>query len=116
MPDFQCQVFGVPVFIGGMYQFHSVDTGFIDDFVSSLVGMHFNIGCGKCCCGLRKERFGDALMHEKLFGGVAHADTLRFGVENDGDGFVLVAGLIDVDMHVARSGFDDGYFGVLHDV
>ena len=64
---------------------------------------------------MRKERFGDVTVHEEFFSGVADADALRFGVENDGDGFVLVAGSVDVDVYVARSGFDDGYFGVLHD-
>ena len=98
-----------------MHQFHSVDTGFIDDFVSALVGMHFNIGCSECGCSLRKERFDNALMHEEFFSGVADADTLRFCIEDDGDGFVLVAGLVDVDVYVASSGFNDRHFGVLHD-
>ena len=54
-------------------------------------------------------------MHEEFFSGVADADTLRFCIEDDGDGFVLVAGLVDVDVYVASSGFNDRHFGVLHD-
>ena len=45
---------------------------------------------------------------------VPYADALGFGVDEDGDGFVGVAGAVDVDVHVAGSGFDDGDFGVAY--
>ena len=53
-------------------------------------------------------------MDEEFFGGVAYADALGFGVDEDGDGFVGVAGAVDVNVHVAGSGFDDGDFGVAY--
>ncbi|MBY8968646.1 hypothetical protein KHP57_23445, partial [Algiphilus sp. NNCM1] len=64
-----------------MYQFHPVNTGFVDDLVGLFVGMHFDVGCGKRCGDLRKERFGDVTVHEEFFSGVADADALRFGVD-----------------------------------
>ena len=56
-----------------MYQFHPVNTGFVDDLVGLFVGMHFDVGCGKRCGDLRKERFGDVTVHEEFFSGVADA-------------------------------------------
>lgn len=38
-----------------------------------------------------------------------------FGIDEDGKGFVEVAGAVDVDVHVAGACFDDGYFGVAYD-
>ena len=55
-----------------------------------------------------------SLWTRSFFGGVAYADALGFGVDEDGDGFVGVAGAVDVDVHVAGSGFDDGDFGVAY--
>ena len=76
--------------------------------------MHFDSRCGERCRGFRQEAFGDVFVDEEFFGGVAYADALGFGVDEDGDGFVGVAGAVDVNVHVAGSGFDDGDFGVAY--
>ena len=64
----------------------------------------------------RQEPIGDVLMDEDGFGGIADADPLGLCVEQDTHAFVDVGVLVDVDMAVADTRFDDGNRRVLDDI
>ena len=53
-------------------------------------------------------------MDHQGFTGVADADPLGFGIENDGNGFGQIRILIHINVTVSRPGFDDGHCAVLH--
>ena len=77
--------------------------------------MHLDLRLGERPCGQWNEPFGHVAVYEQLFGGVAYADALRFGVEEDRDGLVEVSGTVHVDVYVAGAGFDVWHFGIAYD-
>jgi len=59
-----------------------------------------------------EEAGGDIAMHEEGIEGVANRGTLDFGVLYNGEGFLLVGGLIDKDVADADAAGHDGHGGV----
>ena len=65
--------------------------------------------------GGRKVGGGDVGMDQERLGGVAHADALGLGVDDDVHRCLEVGAGVDVDVAVSRSGLDDGDSGLLDD-
>lgn len=112
--DLEGEVFGAPIGCVGLEQFDVADVRFADDAVRDLVGVDRHMRVGERLRRHRQERLGHVAVHDELFGRVAHADTLRLGVEQDRDGLGQVGGTVHVDVHVAGTGLDDGHLGVAH--
>ena len=79
--------------------------------MGACVGAHLDAGGGERAQHARKEVSGDALVHEQRLGGVAHAGSLRLGVEHDRERLLEVGAGVDVDVAVAGGGVDDGHGG-----
>ena len=65
--------------------------------------------------GGRQVGGGDVDVDQERLGGVAHADALGLGVDDDVHRGLQVGAGVDVDVAVARSGLDDGDGGLLDD-
>ncbi len=100
----QRQILGVPVLLARRCRERRGLAGMLCD---ALIDTQLHAGVAQRRQRPRQEHRGDIGVDEQRLSGVAHARTLRLGVQHDRKRIIEVGRCVHVDVTVARRGIDD---------